>query len=278
MNEQPAETNPPKVAEAAVEYGSAPAQTAVRPGRVWHPTPRRAPRVPAQPSWPSPPPLNAGDHLSRAEFERRYDAHPEIKVAELIEGVVYMPSPARAEQHSRPHGDIVTWLNIYRTATPGVWVGDSPTVRLDYENEVQPDAVLRLKASGLSYITSDDYLAGPPDLIVEVAASSAACDLHAKRRVYQRSGVLEYLALQVYEQEATWFVLREGVYAPLSADPASILRSERFPGLWLNVPAFWAGDPSTSSGQALAAVLATLQDGLATPEHAAFAASLRKLI
>ncbi len=181
-----------------------------------------------------------------------------------------MPSPTRAEQHSRPHGDIVTWLNIFRTATPGVWVGDNPTVRLDYENEVQPDAVLRLKSGGRSYITPDDYLDGPPELVVEVAASSAAYDLHAKRRLYQRSGVPEYLALSVYEQEATWFVLREGVYTPLSADASygrGILRSERFPGLWLNVSAFWAGD--------LAAVLATLQEGLATPEHAAFAARLR---
>lgn len=265
MSEQPAETNPIKIAEAAAKYGSTTAQTAARPARVRLPSRQR---VSAQ---PLPPPLNAGDHLSRAEFERRYDAHPEIKIAELIEGVVYMPSPTRAEQHSRPHGDIVTWLNIYRTATPGVWAGNNPTVRLDYRNEVQPDAVLRVEPTlgGRSRVTPDDYLEGPPELIVEVAASSAAYDLHVKRRVYQRSGVQEYLALQVYEQAATWFVLREGTYAPLSADAVGILRSERFPGLWLNVPAFWAGD--------LAAVLATLQDGLATPEHATFAARLRGL-
>ena len=101
---------------------------------------------------------------------------------------------------------------------------------------------------------------------MEIAASSAAYDLHDKRRVYQRSGVQEYLALQVYEQEATWFVLREGVYEALPADAADILRSEVFPGLWLNAPAFWAGD--------LATVLATLQEGLASPEHTAFVAQL----
>ncbi len=97
---------------------------------------------------------------------------------------------------------------------------------------------------------------------MEIAASSAAYDLHVKRRVYQRAGVQEYLALQVYEQRADWFVLREGVYETLAADENGVLRSEAFPGLWLSVPAFWAGD--------LAAMLATLQAGLASPEHTAF--------
>ncbi len=179
-----------------------------------------------------------------------------------------MPSPTRFENHGRPHNDIITWLGMYRTMTRGVQGGTNVTVRLDFENEVQPDALLRLESrlGGRSHITADDYLAGPPELVVEIAASSAAYDLHDKRRVYQRSGVQEYLALQVYEQEATWFVLREGVYEPLAPDAAGILRSEVFPGLWLNAPAFWAGD--------LAAVLATLQEGLASPEHAAFAARL----
>jgi Uma2 family endonuclease len=141
-------------------------------------------------------------------------------------------------------------------------------VRLDYENEVQPDVFLYLdaKLGGRAHPTEDDYLEGPPELIVEVAASSAAYDLHVKRRVYQRVGVQEYLALQVYEQRADWWALCEGVYQPLVADEKGILRSERFPGLWLNVPAFWAGN--------LAAALATLQEGLATPEHAAFAAQI----
>jgi hypothetical protein len=53
------------------------------------------------------PPLNNGDRLTRAEFERIYAAHPEIKKAELIEGVVYMPSPARYREHGKPHG---LWL------------------------------------------------------------------------------------------------------------------------------------------------------------------------
>ncbi len=223
---------------------------------VWPDTKASAPRPKGVP------PLRAGDHLARAEFERLYEAHPEIKLAELIEGVVYMPSPTRFEEHSRPHADIITWLNIYRTVTVGVRVGDNATVRLDYENEVQPDAVLCLKPGGHTQLTSDGYLAGPPELIVEVAASTAAYDLHVKRRVYQRTGVQEYLALQVYEQRADWWALCEGVYQPLAADETGILRSARFPGLWLNVPAFWAGD--------LVAVLVTLQAGLATPEHAAF--------
>jgi len=219
---------------------------------------------------PSPvPPLNPGDRLSRAEFERRYQAHPEIKKAELIEGVVYMPTPVRFEEHGRPHSNIITWLGVYCAATPGTSVGDNATVRLDFENEVQPDALLRLdpEHGGRSRVTEDDYLEGPPELIVEIASSSAAYDLHVKRRVYARSGVQEYLAVQMYEQRVDWFILREGVYETLTPDENGVLRSEVFPGLWLQPEALWSGD--------LAAMLEVLQQGLASPEHAAFVERLR---
>jgi Uma2 family endonuclease len=218
----------------------------------------------------SPPPLNAGDRLSRAEFERRYHAHPEIKKAELVEGIVYMPSPARFAQHSQPHLDIVTWLGLYRSATPGVLGADNATVRLDHENVVQPDALLRLDPAwgGRSHVTVDDYLAGPPELVVEIAASSVSYDLGVKRRVYARNGVQEYLAAQAYEQRVDWFVLREGVYEALQPDSDGILRSEVFPGLWLPVDALWEGD--------LAGMIAVLQQGLASAEHAALVAQLQE--
>lgn len=229
----------------------------------------------------STPPLRPGDHLSRAEFERRYSAHPEIKTAELIEGVVYMPSPVRFEQHGRLNSDIITWLGTYRSETPGIQGGDNTTVLLDYENEVQPDAFLRLRAEygGNSYITENDYIAGPPELIVEVAASSAAYDLHTKKQVYARDGVQEYIAVQVYEQRVDWFALREGVYETLTPEEATgttadadatragCLKSEGFPGLWLCPAALWEGD--------IAGLLACLREGLASPEHEAFVAQLR---
>jgi Uma2 family endonuclease len=216
-----------------------------------------------------PPPLNAGDHLSRAEFERRYHAHPQIKKAELIEGVVYMPSPIRFQQYSQPHFKIIGWLSAYQAATPGIQGGDNSTVRLDFENEVQPDALLRLdsKLGGRSYVTADDYLEGPPELIVEIAASSAAYDLYEKRRVYARNGVQEYVVIQMYEQQIDWFVLREGVYEKLQPTQDGLLCSEVFPGLWLPPAIFLADD--------LAAVLATLQQGLASPEHGAFVEQLK---
>ena len=216
------------------------------------------------------PPLNAGDRLSRAEFERRDQAHPEINKAELIEGVVHMPSPVHFTLHSQPHVDIITWLGLYRAATPGVIGGDNATVRLDYENVVQPDALLRLEPAlgGRSRVTEDDYLAGPPELVVKIAASSASYDMHDKRRVYARNGVQEYLVAQAYEQRVDWFVLREGVYEGLQPDDEGVLRSEVFPGLWLPVDALWAGD--------LATMLAVLQQGLASPEHAVYVAGLHE--
>jgi Uma2 family endonuclease len=216
-----------------------------------------------------PPPLNPGDHLPRVEFERRYQLHPELKKAELIEGVVYVPSPTHLEKHGDPHFDIIGWLAAYRAATPGIKGSDNATGRLDFENEVQPDILLRLEPAfgGQARVGQDDFLEGPPEFIVEIAASSAAYDLHEKKRVYARSGVKEYLVVQMYEGRIDWFVLREGVYESLAPDEQGILRSELFPGLWLKEEALWAGD--------LATLLAVLQEGLASPDHIAFVEQLK---
>jgi Uma2 family endonuclease len=213
------------------------------------------------------PPLNPGDCLTRTEFERRYATHPEIKKAELLNGVVYMPSPTRVI-HSQAHALAVLWLGSYAVATPGLRVDDNVTVRLGPEDEVQPDALLRVEQErgGKTRLTPDGYLEGSPELVVEIAASSAAYDLHVKRDVYARSGVEEYIAVQVYERQVSWFGLHDGGYATFAEGEDGILRSERFPGLWLDPTALLAGNARR--------VLDALQSGLATPEHSAFAAQL----
>lgn len=214
-------------------------------------------------------PLHSGDRLSRAEFERRYQAHPEIKKAELIEGVVYVSSPIHAEKHADPHFIINTWLGVYCAATPGLIGSDNATLRLDLENEPQPDVLLRLEPElgGQVHVTDDDYLAGAPELIVEISATSASYDLYDKRRAYARNGVPEYLVVLTYEKQVEWFALREGVYESLKSGEQDVLRSEIFPGLWLQPTALWSGD--------LATILAVLQQGLASPEHAAFVEQLK---
>ncbi|MFH7030030.1 MAG: Uma2 family endonuclease [Heteroscytonema crispum UTEX LB 1556] len=207
------------------------------------------------------PPLENGDKLTRDEFERRYQAMPDIKKAELIEGVVYVASPLRFEGHGKPHFQLITWLGVYSAATPGVEGGDNATTRLDLDNEPQPDALLRI-ASGQSRISDDDYVEGAPELVVEIAASSAAYDLHNKLTVYRRNGVQEYLVWTTYENQLTWFRLRGQEYITLEPDANGVIKSEVFPGLWLAPNALLEGN--------LAKVLAVLQQGLNAPEHADF--------
>jgi Uma2 family endonuclease len=216
------------------------------------------------------PPLVAGDYLTRPEFERRYHAHPEIKKAELIEGIVYMPSPVRADKHGDPHFDLIALLGVYRMATPGVRGSDNATIRFDLMNEPQPDILLRLdpEVGGNSWIDGDGYLQGAPELIIEIAASSTSYDLHQKKATYARHGVQEYLVFQMNERQVSWFTLHNGTYELLPTDTDQILRSQVFPGLWLAVTAFWADDMAT--------VLGILQQGLASPQHQAFLAELRK--
>ncbi|MGL4497883.1 MAG: Uma2 family endonuclease, partial [Planktothrix sp.] len=137
------------------------------------------------------PPLENGDRLSYREFERRYAAMPTDQKAELIEGVVYMASPLRFTTHAKPHADLIGLLWTYKMATPRTEIGIEPTLRLDSDNEFQPDGVL-LIPGGSSQLTSEGYIQGAPELVVEIAASSAAIDLGDKKRVYRRNGVQEY--------------------------------------------------------------------------------------
>ncbi|MXZ19164.1 MAG: Uma2 family endonuclease [Caldilineaceae bacterium SB0665_bin_25] len=216
------------------------------------------------------PPLNNGDRLTRAEFERIYTAHPEIKKAELIEGVVYMPSPARHREYGKPHFHSIGWLSLYSASTPGVEGSDNATLRLDFENEPQPDALLFLppEYGGTAKVDEDGYLEGTPELILEVSASSASYDLNQKKRVYARNGVPEYVVYLAYEQRVIWFVLRDGVYVEQQPDGDGVLKSERFPGLWLLPGALLAGN--------LSGVLETLQQGLDSQEHKTFCAALAR--
>ena len=206
------------------------------------------------------PPLQSGDRLGVAEFHQRYAQHPSIKKAELVEGVVYVSSPVYAT-HGEPHLVLNFWVGLYLTQTPGVRAADNLSVRLDNENEVQPDICLWLQ-NGAAQLSNAGLLLGAPDLVVEVAASSAAYDLHQKLRVYQRSGVREYLVFAAYEQETHWFHLADGVYQQIVADDKGVLRSRLFPGLWIHPDHVWNND--------FAAMQTLLQAGLDSPEHTQF--------
>ncbi|MEH2033758.1 MAG: Uma2 family endonuclease [Nostoc sp.] len=210
------------------------------------------------------PPLESGDRLIRPEFERRYNAMPNLKKAELIEGVVYVGSPLRFETHAEPHGNLMIWLGNYKVATPGVRLGDNPTVRLDLDNEPQPDAILLIDVAcgGSSHLGTDGYVEGAPELVAEVAASSASKDLYDKKRAYRRNGIQEYIVWQVFERTVSWFSLQNGEYVALIPNASGIIESQVFPGLWLDVSALVAGN--------MQQVLAVLQKGLSSAEHQTF--------
>jgi Uma2 family endonuclease len=211
------------------------------------------------------PPLTNGDKLTRYEFERRYNAVSKPKKAELIEGIVYiMPAALRFRSHGQPHGRITGWLFSYEAMTPGVALGVEPTVRLDLDNEPQPDAVLIIipEAGGQTRISEDDYIEGPPELVVEIAASSVAIDLHGKKQAYRRNGVREYIVWQVLDQKLSWFSLEQGEYLELLPNEEGILKSRVFPGLWLAVNELLTGN--------MQVVLNVLQAGLQSVEHADF--------
>jgi Uma2 family endonuclease len=212
------------------------------------------------------PPLEEGDHLDQPTFHARYEAMPEGTRAELIGGIVFMPSPLKLP-HGRTHARVMLWLGYYEAATPGTGVFDNATSILGPESEPQPDAFLLIAPEkGGQTRNEDDYAVGAPELIVEVAASTDAIDLHRKRDDYQTAGVKEYVVVVLRQDRVIWFVLQNGSFEEMPAEADGSLRSKVFPGLWLDPAALLRGDS--------AAVLDMLRQGLASPEHAAFVAQL----
>jgi Uma2 family endonuclease len=213
------------------------------------------------------PVLIAGQALGQEEFHRRYEAMPPETRAELVGGVVYMPSPMRSE-HSESSPDVIIWLGLYRHRTPGVRLAENATVILGKYGEPQPDALLRIEPvlGGRCTVNEDGYLTGPPELVVEVSKSSRRFDLGAKLADYERAGVQEYVVVALVPDEVFWHVSVDGRFVRMAADADGLFRSRVFHGLWLDPAALLAGD--------LDALIATLDRGLATPEHEASVAQL----
>lgn len=217
-----------------------------------------------------PPRLKEGDRLTREEFERRYDAMPHLKIAELIEGVVHMPSPVRHVEHGKPHGIITTWIGTYCLSTPLTDFSNNATIRLDEINDPQPDAVLFIAeaAGGRAGIGQDRYIEGAPELIVEVSASTTPYDLQDKLHAYERNGVREYVVWRTEDGELDWFRLRGKKYVRVRPNDKGIIESPVFPGLRLHVSSLLNGN--------LKKVLSELQKGLKSSEHAEFVKRLAK--
>ena len=209
--------------------------------------------------------LHSGDRMTREEFHRLYERTPENFRAELIGGIVYVSSPLK-RRHGINHLPLGHVFFAYEGHTPGVESGDNTTVLLGDEGEPQPDLYLLIRPEngGQSGTTEDDYVEGAPELIAEVAHSSRAIDLHAKRDDYTRYGVREYLVLNLRDRRLHWFDLAAG--RELQPDADGVFRIRVFPGLWVHGEALLARD--------FHRLTATLAQGLATPEHAAFVARL----
>jgi len=213
-------------------------------------------------------PLRNGDHLTRQEFERRFDATPGLKKAELIGGIVFVSPPVSISEHGVPQADLITVLGLYRASTPGVIGAGEASVRVDDKNMPQPDLCLFIdpKLRGQAKIDADDYLVGAPDLVAEISATTASIDLHRKFDLYRQAGVREYIVWRTLDSEFDIFLRAGDDFVRVAIPPDGIYRSTVFPGLWIDCDALIAGN--------LAAALNTVQLGLESPEHTEFTQSL----
>lgn len=188
--------------------------------------------------------------------------------AELVEGVVIVPSPTSAD-HSEVDLLASAWIANFSISTPGTEGHSNFTDILGAASEPQPDMALLIKPShGGQTRRLGRYIAGPPELILEVAFSSEAYDLHSKRRDYERAGVREYVVVLLRERRVMWFILRDGRFDSISSDDDGLFRSTVFPGLWLDPMALLALDG--------AKVMEVLRRGLQDPAHSEFVRQLHE--
>lgn len=212
--------------------------------------------------------LETGDSLTREEFHRRYAQMPEVKKAELIQGIVFMGSPVSAARHGSPHALLIYWQMSYRASTPYANLADNSTVKFDDENELQPDVFLRIekKAGGQSSEDEDGYIVGAPELVAEVSGSTVSIDRNLKKETYCQHGVREYLIWRVKDKALDWFALENEQFVARTPDDQGLFKSEVFPGLWL--------DPQALLKDDMPKLLAVLQEGLQSPEHQLFVKTL----
>jgi Uma2 family endonuclease len=215
------------------------------------------------------PPFENGDRMDQKTFHALYLQTPRGFHAELIEGVVHVPSPASA-RHARPQRMFCQWLGEYSDSTPGTDAFDNITSVMSESSEPQPDLSLIVlpEAGGQTRLTREEYLQGAPELAIEISNTTATVDLNAKMRDYERYGVQEYLVVIMREREVRWFVRRKDRFTPMKPDADGVLKSKLFPGLWL--------DTAGVFDRTARRLLATLRQGLASAEHAKFAAKLAK--
>ena len=181
------------------------------------------------------PELENGAVMSREEFHAAYADCHEFDRVELIEGVVYLPSPIKVDSHADPHGLILLWLGTYAADKPGIRYFPPASILLDDQNEPEPDAILLKTTAG--WLSDDGYIAKAPELVVEIAGSSQSRDLNQKKRAYERNGIAEYIVWQPTSATIEWFELQDGRYVLRSQDTDGRIESRQFPGLVMDVAA-----------------------------------------
>lgn len=210
--------------------------------------------------------LVEGQRLDQPTFHALYKAMPPATRAELIDGVVHMPSPV-GDAHGRAHVPVIMWLGSYVENTPGVEVLDNATIILGWKSELQPDALLRVLAeSGGRSRIAQGYVSGAPELVVEISKATRYVDLGPKLHDYERAGVLEYVVRAIEPDEIYWFSQEQGALVRRATDDDGLHRSTVFPGLWLDPGALLKGDTRRNRD--------VVDLGCTTLEHARFVAQL----
>ncbi len=181
------------------------------------------------------PKVAPGDRMTDDEF---FQFAPADRKAELIGGILVMPSPAY-DPHEDRQGFLLTILRTFvRHKQLGIVRGSHTAVHLQTGENYEPDVLF--VAAERANIVRREGVFGAPDLVIELLSPGTAnYDWGVKRRVYAQSGVRELWLIDPNGLDGSAFFQRDESGLKEVSFQDNVLRSLAVPGFYLRADWLW---------------------------------------
>lgn len=175
----------------------------------------------------------AGPH----SFEEFCRIVREDQKADLINGVIYMPSPENTDDNELFIW-LVTLMNLFvRRKKLGQIYGSRVAFRLAEKHGPEPDIAF-VRTENMERVTRGG-VEGPADLAIEIVSpDSVERDYYLKRELYELYRIPEYWIIDEMDQTVTLLRLKQAKYREVRPQKGE-MHSQVLTGFWLRPEWLW---------------------------------------